>query len=1301
MANVDGRGVHLPANEKVWESWVSHVLESKFGSRANAYGRHGQAQDGIDFVVYDGDARVGIQCKFVALGSRLNVAQVAEDIKASQAIVPPITKFLLYTSAPSDAKTTNALDALRPAVVAQGRSFEYAMWRDFEEEVRRYNLFDRLDGTGGDTLASTPTKEALHAVSKPPSEAGVITQDAVTSRASTAATYLVMLDEVKLHMTDGDIAGATALVDLVLKRKDALPDAELARAYGQKAVLVGRAGNAPEAARLWRKAAEAEPSEDLRHGRLAQALVFEGRHEEALAAAIPGLALDPPSTLAALAALISSQHLGRRAEIDARLSRRLKSDRDVGLIRAHMAAVDGQFALAEEALDEVARDNPDDADVMSLQADLLMHEAIGDPKSPRSRLVSGRERRAVEAALSLYRASLDKRDPVREKGGWLPSALNLVTAYKMLDQHEEAADLAARIFDVLGNVDEHFDRLILAMAEGGHEQRALDLSKPKGFGSVMLQLSRASAWMHLGDFGKAEATLAAAESAAEGHEADDLRWMLLAARSKTHPSASLETMARGYYEQAHDKLSACRRIAENARSLGHPELVLQYSRQAIALYQKRAAPDFLLFIADAHLTLGEKEEALRLLLPHVNLDQPQGGLLEERVAFCLLRLHRLESLGKLLLGLDPKASDARRFDAYRIDYQLARGDRSAALSAVHLALARRPAELKLQMMEIVLLRESGQVAEAVSLLDNTAYQSHASLDAVSLYTREARALGRESMADDLAYRWIREHGDVPENAAWFLSYVLLDKKERPVPLGLSAVERQCGVCLKATAGDHQSHWIVIDERFPEDVASGWFTPHSDRISALLGQPRKARIEFNAFPGGPFKIESIVGVLVGAFQLIQRRYGSQLPMVDSLRSFSVKGKGGEYDFSALFKMLDDSKRASDAALSFYADTLIPIGVLAHAMHRHPIDVWAKLVGTHRRVKAMSAGAESAARFSQRLQGSLDIVLDPLALVSWDAFGLLPSALKSTRAISMTVSAVDLIRSKQLILAKNQGKTQTLLGASTQNGFYERTEITPEINAKEIERFDRIMRWVDDHVQVVPAPASGLQEEVYADMRIDWPHYIADGMQLAAFQNRVLVADDIALEALAATSGALQVPTTALFREAAVKGRITAIEHAQVLRAFATANYEFISFNAQDLMTLTDVEATSVTPGVLEMIRYLRIPLLDLPSGLRVMAEYLQRLAECRVAVGVLSAVLVTALSSLSRHATHELRLVYGTFFRFVRRSLPSPYSEQSALAMDAWRKSHLRSLQDVGLRKAPLRLRAEQPKTAWPQRKRGR
>lgn len=1238
MGNVDGRAVPYPANKDVWESWVQHLLGEKYGTQANAYGRGGQKQDGLDLIVYDrAGQRIGVQCKFVSQGSKLDVQVVEDDLKASRVAGPPISRFVLYTSAQSDTKTVDALDKLRPLAQSQNVEFDYLLWRDFEEEVRRYDLFDRLQGL--------PARFAEVASARPPADTlGLAARPTVAVAAVAGTLFSQMLDDARDALLAGDPASATAIVDSLLKRPEKLPDAE-------------------------------QP--DLRHGRRAQALLCEDKYEEALVASGPGLELQPPSVLSALAALIAGQNLGRREEIDSRLSGRLKQDRDVSLLRGHLAMVDGDFSLARDIVDALWKEHSGDLDLVVMRADLMLHRVLGHPGTKRMEIAGGAERRALEAAIPLYRQSLERRDPLASRSTWGPAAVNLVTCLKLLQRDREAADVAERVIATLGTEVDEYERLVLALAEGGKAKKVLEITAGMTDASPRLLLARVCAYLNLNEYGEAEKLLLAVQPRATDLDVENVAWMLFGARMHGHPASDIVALADDYYEHSVRKLSACRRIVELAADRGHKALIEKYSRKAVELYRASPEPEYLLFVVDSMLNLELLDEAIELLMPSVDLDAPQGGPLEQRLAYCLLHRRRLESLHKLLSGLPTDITDTAAFDSYRIDYQLFRGDQPAALDAIRVALTRKPSDLRLQALHINLLRQDGKIDEARQQVLATEFRANAPMRAVALYVREARRLGESSRADDFAYRWIRDNGDESENAAWFLMDILASRRQQQTA-ALDQVTTHCGVLLAPTKPAGAPHWLVIDDRFGEDLAAGWYSTSSDHVDALIGKAAQTVVDFPVFPGGPFEIQAVLPVVDGAYQLLQGRYGRQLPMVSALRTVPVKGEGDKYDFSAIFKILDDNKAATLNALSEYEKNPLPLSVLATLMGRNPIDAWGSLVGTEHSIRAMSGDGGAVARFAARLeQGRPDVVLDPLALAGLSAFGLLEVFLQSVQSIAMTASAVRVIRDQRATIAMTpEGQGSIVLGASDQQGRYTRMEIPAEVLAEKRKALDILLEWIGAHVAVIPVPPSGIREDAFSAISTTCAPYVADSMQLAGHLKRVLVADDLGVELFSVSLGVSQVPVLALLRSACRSNLITQAQYSRAMVSFCRANYEFVSFNADDLLALTDLEADSVTstPDVVALLDYLRFPSLDLNCALRVVFSYLAKLVAAEVSRSYFRGCVTAALSALTRHATRETQQV-GVMFVRAARTLPKHYSDEVMNALDRWLRGHFLTFND--------------------------
>jgi hypothetical protein len=582
----------------------------------------------------------------------------------------------------------------------------------------------------------------------------------------------------------------------------------------------------------------------------------------------------------------------------------------------------------------------------------------------------------------------------------------------------------------------------------------------------------------------------------------------------------------------------------------------------------------------------------------------------------------------------------------------------------------RPPEIKLRVLEVSLLREEGKTDQAKTRLVTIEYRPQTPLNNVALYVQEARLLGESDRADEFVYRWIRENSEDPENVAWFLKQFLLARQSSEVKT-LDTVTSPCGVCLLPVRGAPREHWLVMDARYPEAVAAGWFTPSTTGVASLIGKRLGDTVDLATFPDGPFKIHAILPIHSGAFKLLMSRYGSQIPMSESLRQMSIRTVDGEPDLDNIFKQLDASRAASLQALAIYAETPISLGKLAELVNRNPLDVWRSLYGgTKHHIRSESAGDALLDPVLSMIQkGAPAITLDPVTLASWAHWGLLPLAQRLFRTISMSASAVDLIEKKRTEASAAGEGPQMQLGASDEPGRYTRTEITPAMQQVERDWLEHIWRFIEDHVTVCPTPITGLREEIYSTLRLHWPIYIADQMQLAAHQQSIPVADDLGIEHLCVSLPLTQASTRRLFLGGLRSGLIGRSEYTSILAKLAEANYEFISFSNDDLAIASELHRLSLPPALTALLRYLSIPSMDLGSALRVLAYYWRVVVEERISPRLLEATVSIALSALTRHATRRSKEIVQALDTFSRTVIGGTYGAMIHAAVSQWCKGH--------------------------------
>ena len=186
--------------------------------------------------------------------------------------------------------------------------------------------------------------------------------------------------------------------------------------------------------------------------------------------------------------------------------------------------------------------------------------------------------------------------------------------------------------------------------------------------------------------------------------------------------------------------------------------------------------------------------------------------------------------------------------------------------------------------------------------------------------------------------------------------------------------------------------------------------------------------------------------------------------------------------------------------------------------------------------------------------------------------------------------------------------------------------------------------------------------------------------------------MSLEQVCNASKVAQVASAPLFRSAFEAKRITRAEFSRALQELIAANYEFIRFNADNLWDVTDLNSLTISPCVSNMLRYLRISSVDLPSAVHVVFAYLQILADNEVANNIMTASLTVSLSALTQHGCRETGPIFSAFSTFSNHYLKPRYRMPAQQALLNWLAGHFLTPVDVDMgqpvaQPAPARTKA--------------
>lgn len=118
-----------PTDPIAFESLCADLWGSIWGQPALRNGRNGQPQAGVDIYGRYGDKWIGVQCKQKddLLRSKLTSTQLAQEVEAARRFVPPLSRFIIATTGPSDAIIQELARNLTEEHSRQGL-FEVEVW---------------------------------------------------------------------------------------------------------------------------------------------------------------------------------------------------------------------------------------------------------------------------------------------------------------------------------------------------------------------------------------------------------------------------------------------------------------------------------------------------------------------------------------------------------------------------------------------------------------------------------------------------------------------------------------------------------------------------------------------------------------------------------------------------------------------------------------------------------------------------------------------------------------------------------------------------------------------------------------------------------------------------------------------------------------------------------------------------------------------------------------------------------------------------------------------------------------------
>lgn len=481
-------GVFERCNELLWR----HILRDP---SAQLHGRRGQRQHGVDIVGRRGGAPgqvVGIQCRLKGEGRLLEEQEVKDEVTKALRFRPLLSEYIIATTAPDDARLQRLALELSDSV-SRNREIPLKVqifgWNSLEREVRRYpevqSAFDPSYTTHGQRI-----EERLEHLSHqlegviPSAITGALARGGVGQTIDLTSVYAEVHTEQERQINlyaeiiRSDPSTALGLFeDLRDHLESHSPNRTKFRVAANVAACQLELGNEQLAAQGFVDAWDLDPGNSKAIANKAYGLLLQGKWDELSRFAKPRLESDPEN--AALAACYvhclmmdetvtdplaevpeTVKNTPEVAEAHVRwlMQRRHPSEWWIAAKRAHCA-------------------HPDSDHLREMYACGLLEEIVESNRTVGGRELTKDEQQKVRFALVTYkkawqeicnRSRLVRGDPIS-----VP--INLMSAYRLLDQGQEAIDVGLETIERFPNENIVRESVATALAEQGQSKQALEL----------------------------------------------------------------------------------------------------------------------------------------------------------------------------------------------------------------------------------------------------------------------------------------------------------------------------------------------------------------------------------------------------------------------------------------------------------------------------------------------------------------------------------------------------------------------------------------------------------------------------------------------------------------------------------------------------------------------------------------------------------------------------------------------------------------------------------------------------------
>lgn len=431
-----------------------------------------------------------------------------------------------------------------------------------------------------------------------------------------------------------------------------------------------------------------------------------------------------------------------------------------------------------------------------------------------------------------------------------------------------------------------------------------------------------------------------------------------------------------------------------------------------------------------------------------------------------------------------------------------RGDHDAAESAISKLLKLQPNSLYTHLSRVDIWLKHRNDKAVQKFLNSQVENFEGSPEEFMRLAHILDRFGHYGRALELGYKTHIENRRNPQIQLAYIGLLLKPSSSAKIDLELNIVGKNTSFTIKNASDDKET--FIVEENESLRLIDEAVAP--THLFAAAANGLKKGDTFQVHDSEEWEIISVKHKYLYLLHKKIDSFGRQFPDNGGLQRFTFKEEEGKKSLEPILQKIKERHDSNELILDRYEEFPLPLDVFAEWLGADVIEVWYGLGQTGRKFKVCHGNnPERAAAIKAIAKNNrAGCVVDALTLHIIRTLGIEEVVVKICGSIAVTESTIDTFRyRREQVLSLGE---QPFMTMHWQDGLYYRDEVTKERLKQLLESHERVLDWIDQRIEVLPAESSEIVSEEAGRIRDALSYDFLDPILACQGSNRLLVCED---------------------------------------------------------------------------------------------------------------------------------------------------------------------------------------------------